>query len=74
MLVYSLGFFIIPAILGGGKTLMVAEYIRLQIVELINWGLGTALSVVLALTVFAVLGTVVRLVGARRLFGAGGHE
>jgi putative spermidine/putrescine transport system permease protein len=74
VLVYSLGFFIIPAILGGGKTLMVAEYIRLQIVELINWGLGTALSVVLALTVFAVLGTVVRLVGARRLFGAGGHE
>ena len=45
--VYSLGFFIIPAILGGGKTLMVAEYVRLQIVELINWGTGTALSVVL---------------------------
>jgi putative spermidine/putrescine transport system permease protein len=72
--VYSLGFFIIPAILGGGKTLMVAEYIRLQIVELINWGLGTALSVVLAIAVFAVLGTVVRLVGARQLFGAGSHD
>jgi putative spermidine/putrescine transport system permease protein len=72
--VYSLGFFIIPAVLGGGKTLMVAEYIRLQIVELINWGLGTALSVVLAIAVFAVLGRVVRLVGARRLFGAGSHD
>jgi len=72
--VYSLGFFIIPAILGGGKTLMIAEYIRLQIVELVNWGAGAALSVVLVVAVFAVLGIVVRAVGAQRLFGAGSHE
>jgi putative spermidine/putrescine transport system permease protein len=71
--VYSLGFFIVPAILGGGKTLMVAEYIRLQIVELINWGSGTMLAVVLVLVVFTLLGIVVRLVGAGRLFGSASH-
>ena len=72
VLVYSLGFFIIPAILGGGKTLMIAEYVWLQISELLNWGRGTMLAVVLLITVAALLGTVVWLVGARRLFG-GGH-
>lgn len=71
VLVYSLGFFIIPAILGGGKTLMIAEYVWLQISELLNWGRGTMLAVVLLVTVFALLGTVTWLVGAKRLFGGG---
>ena len=74
VLVYSLGFFIIPAILGGGKTLMIAEYVWLQISELLNWGRGTMLAVVLLATVFALLGTVTWLVGAKRLFGGGSHD
>ena len=74
VLVYSLGFFIIPAILGGGKTLMIAEYVWLQISELLNWGRGTMLAVVLLATVFALLGTVTWLVGARRLFGGSSHD
>ncbi len=45
--VYSLGFFVTPAILGGGKTLMIAEFIRLQIVEILRWGTGTMLATVL---------------------------
>ncbi len=74
VLVYSLGFFIIPAILGGGKTLMIAEYVWVQISELLNWGRGTMLAVVLLATVFALLGTVTWLVGAKRLFGGGSHD
>jgi putative spermidine/putrescine transport system permease protein len=74
VLVYSLGFFIIPAILGGGKTLMIAEYIWLQISELLNWGRGTMLAVVLLATVFALLGAVTWLVGAKRLFGGSSHD
>ena len=74
VLVYSLGFFIIPAILGGGKTLMIAEYVWVQISELLNWGRGTMLAVVLLATVFALLGTVTWLVGARRLFGGSSHD
>lgn len=73
VLVYSLGFFVIPAILGGGKTLMIAEYVRLQIVELVNWGLGTMLATFLVATVILLLGLAIWTIGARRLFG-GGHS
>lgn len=73
VLVYSLGFFVIPAILGGGKTLMIAEYVRLQIVELVNWGLGTMLATILVAAVVVLLGLVTWAIGARRLFG-GGHS
>ncbi|WP_206996969.1 ABC transporter permease [Trinickia mobilis] len=70
--VYSLGFFVVPAILGGGKTVMVAEYVRLQIVELLNWGQGTMLAVSLLVSVTATLGVAIRLLGAKRFFGHGG--
>lgn len=70
--VYSLGFLVVPAILGGGKTVMVAEYVRLQIVELVNWGQGTMLAVTLLVAVTVTLGLTVRLLGARRLFGHNG--
>ena len=73
VLVYSLGFFIVPAILGGGKTLMIAEYVRLQISELLNWGRGSMLAVMLLGTVSVLLGSVTWLVGGRRLFGGAGH-
>ena len=66
--VYSLGFFITPAILGGGKTLMIAEYIRLQIVELLRWGLGTMLSVTMVLTILASWGLTLKLVGTQAMF------
>ncbi len=53
---------------------MIAEYIRLQIVELLDWGTGTMLACVLVVAVTAVLGMVISLIGTRRLFGAGQHE
>ena len=56
VLIFSSGFYITPAILGGGKVVMVAEYISLQMSETLKWGLATSLAtcltvVVLALTV-----------------------
>jgi putative spermidine/putrescine transport system permease protein len=69
--VYSLGFLVVPAILGGGKTLMVAEYVRLQIVELLNWGQGAMLAVVLLVAVIGLLGIAIWLVGPKRIFGSG---
>lgn len=45
--VLALGFYITPALLGGGRVMMLSEYITYQIQELLNWGLGSALSVVL---------------------------
>ncbi|CAH0183706.1 ABC transporter permease [Roseomonas sp. CECT 9278] len=69
--IFSLGFYITPAILGGGKTLMVAEWISLQILDLIRWGLGTMMATMLVLTIIATLAVFSRLVDLRRIFGSG---
>lgn len=45
--IFSLGFYITPAILGGGKTMMLAEYISVQISETLRWGLAATLSTAL---------------------------
>lgn len=56
VLIFSSGFYITPALLGGGKVMMVAEYISVQMSETLKWGLATSLAtclmvVVLSLTV-----------------------
>jgi len=68
--IFSLGFYVTPAILGGGKVLMVAEYISLQITETLRWGLGSMLASTLLIAVFAVMALLSRFVNLRRLFGA----
>jgi putative spermidine/putrescine transport system permease protein len=69
--IFSLGFYITPAILGGGKTLMVAEWIGLQILDLIRWGLGTMMATMLIVAILVTLAVFSRVVDLRRLFGAG---
>ncbi|MFM7691063.1 MAG: ABC transporter permease [Alphaproteobacteria bacterium] len=70
--IFSLGFYITPAILGGGKTLMVAEWISPQILDLIRWGLGTMMAMMLVLTILVTLAIFSRLVNLKRVFGMGG--
>ncbi|MFD2740676.1 ABC transporter permease [Sulfitobacter aestuarii] len=53
--VFALGFFITPAILGGGRSVMVAELIYLRIFQSPDWGLAAAISVILMLAVSALL-------------------
>ena len=65
----GIGYFIIPALLGGGKTLMLAEYIGLLITTTVNWGLGTTLATVLVMIVLALLFLMSRVVDVRRSFG-----
>jgi putative spermidine/putrescine transport system permease protein len=69
--IFSLGFYITPAILGGGKTLMAAEWIKLQILDIVRWGLGTMLATVMVVAILVMLGVFSRVVNLRRLFGAG---
>ena len=69
--IFSLGFYVTPAILGGGRTLMVAEYIKLQILDLIRWGVGTMMASVLLIGIFVLLAVLSRVVDLRRVFGAG---
>jgi len=54
--VLSIGFYITPALLGGGRVLMIAVLIEKQVREFLDWGFASALSMVLlaaALLVYA---------------------
>jgi ABC-type spermidine/putrescine transport system permease subunit I len=50
----SLGFFVIPALLGGAKGLMIAQLIEFNINGSLNWGMASALSVTLLATTLAI--------------------
>jgi putative spermidine/putrescine transport system permease protein len=67
--VFSLGFYVTPALLGGGKTTMIAEYIAVQITDTLNWGEATMLATSLLLTVFAMLALMAFFVDLRKVFG-----
>jgi putative spermidine/putrescine transport system permease protein len=58
--VFSLGFFITPAILGGGRSVMAAELIYLRIFQSPNWGLGAAISVLMMVIVGGLLALLMR--------------
>ena len=49
--VFALGFFVTPAILGGGRSIMVAELVYLRMFQSPDWGLGAAISITLVLIV-----------------------
>lgn len=68
--ILSLGFYITPALLGGGKVLMIAEYVAVQINDTLRWGLGTMLATTLMIAVLGVLWALSRVVDVKRLFGA----
>lgn len=61
--VLSIGFFITPALMGGGKVPLSALLIEQQVSKFLNWGFASALSVVLlaaTLLVYLVLRRVLR--------------
>lgn len=68
--VFSLGFFVTPAIMGGGKVVMLAEYISVQIQDLLQWGLAATLATLLLVSVFFILAAMSRFIDLRTLFGA----
>jgi putative spermidine/putrescine transport system permease protein len=54
VLVASLGFFITPALVGGAKDTMIGQAIILQINELQNWQVGSALAAILLISTVTV--------------------
>lgn len=52
--VLSLGFFITPALLGGGRVMMISMIIEQQIREFLDWPLAAALSTVLLVATLAI--------------------
>lgn len=61
----SLGAYVTPTILGGGKNMMLGNLIELQFGQGRNWPLGSALSITLMVVVMAALLVYVRNAGAR---------
>jgi putative spermidine/putrescine transport system permease protein len=63
------GFFITPAVLGGGRVIMIAEYIRTQFEVTLRWGYAAMLATTLLVSVFVILGLAARFVNLRRVLG-----
>jgi ABC-type spermidine/putrescine transport system permease subunit I len=67
--VVGLGFFITPALLGGGRVTTVSLLIEATITQTLNWGLASALAFVLLLSALLVLVPAMRVLSLDRLFG-----
>lgn len=67
--IFALGFFITPAILGGGRSILIAEFIYVQTFQTVNWGLAGAISVVLVVFMALLMALFLRLTRVTRLVG-----
>lgn len=67
--ILSLGFYVTPAILGGGKVLMVAEYISVQLLVTLKWGTAAMLAALMLFGVMALLWIMSRFMKLSTVFG-----
>lgn len=65
--VFSLGFYITPSILGGGRVVMLSEYISVSVLQELRWGFAAAQAVTLLGLTVLVLGIGGRLLGSKRI-------
>jgi putative spermidine/putrescine transport system permease protein/spermidine/putrescine transport system permease protein len=70
--VLCLGFFVTPAVLGGGKVIMVSMAITTNIELFFNWGAASALGVVLLVITMSILFVSSKLLNLNQILG-GGH-
>lgn len=67
--ILSLGFYVTPAILGGGKVLMAAEYISVQLLVTLQWGTAAMLAALILFSVMAMLYIMSRFMKLGTVFG-----
>ncbi len=72
--VLALGFYITPTILGSPRETMISRFIADQVQQRLNWGLATAMAVVLMALTFIVLAVAARFIRIRDVYGAVGEE
>jgi len=65
----SLGFFVIPALLGGSREILLAQLIEFNINQVLNWGLAAALSTVLLIATLGLYWIGDRWFGLGRIWG-----
>jgi putative spermidine/putrescine transport system permease protein/spermidine/putrescine transport system permease protein len=70
--ILCLGFYVTPAVLGGGKVIMVANRIANDIEIFFNWGAASALGVVLLVLTMLILWAASKLVRLDRVLGGHG--
>ena len=68
--IISLGFYVTPVLLGGGRVLMVAEYISVQVLVTVQWGVASMLATLVLASVFGLLFVLSRVMSISELFGA----
>lgn len=68
--VLALGFYITPALLGGLKDQMISQLIVQQIQQRLDWGFGTAMSVLLVGITLVILFVASRAIRIRDVFGS----
>ncbi|WP_226576098.1 ABC transporter permease [Acuticoccus sediminis] len=68
--VFSLGFYVTPALLGGGKVVMVAEYVRISLEQTLRWGLAAMLASTMLIATLALALLMGRVVDVRTMTGA----
>lgn len=66
--VQSLGFYITPALLGGGENVMLGELIVEQVSTVLRWGFAAAMALILMVATFFLLAVAARFVDVRRMF------
>jgi len=68
--VTAIGFFIVPALLGGRRETMITQLIIDQVQQTMNWGFAGAISVLLLIVVLVVFVVYDRLLGLSTMTGA----
>jgi len=66
----SLGFFVVPAMLGGQRDILLAQLIEFNVNQTLNWPFAGALSAVLLVSTLVLYAFGDRFLGLRRLWGA----
>jgi ABC-type spermidine/putrescine transport system permease subunit I len=66
----SLGFFVIPALLGGTRDIMLAQLVEVSINQTLNWGLAASLSTLLVTTTLLLYAVAYRRFRVDALWGA----
>jgi ABC-type spermidine/putrescine transport system permease subunit I len=67
----AIGFYITPALLGGGRVPMIAVLIEAQVRGVLNFGIGSALGTLLLIVVLGIYYVFDRLLGIEQLFSRG---
>ena len=69
--ILCLGFFVTPAILGGGTVILVSMQIVTNIELFVNWGAASSLGVVLLVMTVAILWVAARFLNLEQITGGG---